>query len=176
MQIHEPPHWCLTAIVNRIPCLFTFFLSRCARWAWMGMAIDMEILCLTKRTWMFSMLLFLVPLFFFHFFVISRALHQSRSNQIVSHVKNSGKMTKFKIETNDPVCVRLTFLRTPHTKSHQIFKFQVLYVYLRVFVCMDDKMEKRIPCALHFITYFSIHYYLWMLFWRLFVAHCTERA
>lgn len=65
-------------------------------------AIDMEILCLTKRTWIFPV--FCWVYFWFHFVFLS-----GHSNQIVSHVKNSGKMTKFKIETNDPVCVRLTF-------------------------------------------------------------------
>lgn len=115
---------------------------------------------------MFSMLLFLVPLFFFHFFVISRALHQSRSNQIVSHVKNSGKMTKFKIETNDPVCVRLTFLRTPHTKSHQIFKFQVLCVYLCVWTTKWKSGFLALYISLHIFPFIIIYgccfgAYLW---------------
>lgn len=104
-------------------------------------AIDMVILCLTKRTWMFSMFLFL-----FHFL---SAIRQSLSNQIVSHVKNSGKMTKFKIETNDPVCVRLTFPNT-HTHAHANRIKYSNSKYSVYYTC--DKMEKRILAL-----YISLH-------------------
>lgn len=62
-------------------------------------------------------------------------------------------MTKFKIETNDPVCVRLTFPHS-HTKSHQVFKFKVLR---SICACgsvhaINDRMEKRILAL-----YISLH-------------------
>lgn len=117
------------------------FFSMCAEHGG-GIAIDMEILCLTKRTRMFSMFLFL---FHFSFSIFYQRLSTTKAYQIVSHVKNRGKMTKFKIETNDPVCVRLTFPRTQNRIEHLNSKYLV-------YLCMEDKMEKRIRAL-----YISLH-------------------